>query len=82
MSKHSNVKPPEPEKLIVDVEIPQPPPPVRAPVDTTAERMAERPDVNGPLLKIVPIVAPALKQTIDNLQPTNTKDAIISRFFI
>ncbi|KAG4080204.1 hypothetical protein HA402_008275 [Bradysia odoriphaga] len=66
VSKHSNEKPPEPEKPKQDVVVEEPPP-MPSPVVNSA---LERVDFNAPLTVIEPTVAPALKQTIDNIGPS------------
>lgn len=64
--KHSNIKPQEPEKQQVSKEIEETEP---SPSVVASEKPAalERPDFNKLLVPIEPIVAPALKQSIDNL---------------
>lgn len=66
VSKHSNQKPPEPEKPNKDVVVEEPPPMPSPVVHSSLERV----DFNSPLTLIQPTVAPALKQTIDNIGPT------------
>lgn len=66
VSKHSNEKPPEPEKPKQDVVIEEPPPTPSPIVNSAMERV----DFNTPLTVIQPTVAPALKQTIDNIGPS------------
>lgn len=69
MAKHSNVKPPEPEKVekknIPDV-------PSLSTVDPIKPSSLKRPSFDSPLLTIVPFVSPALKQSIDNLVASST----------
>lgn len=68
VSKHSNEKPPEPEKPNQDVVIEEPPPkPMPSPLKNSA---LERVDFNSPTTVIQPIIAPGLKQTIDNIGPS------------
>lgn len=67
MSKHSNEKPPEPEKPKQDVVVEEPPAPTPSPIVNSA---LERVDFNTPLTVIQPTVAPTLKQTIDNIGPS------------
>ncbi|XP_062533753.1 cysteine and histidine-rich domain-containing protein morgana [Armigeres subalbatus] len=63
--KHSNEKPPEPEKSSdKDVVYDEPPPQkIPEPIRTTLQR----PPWESPLITMVPIVAPAFKNQIDNL---------------
>ncbi|XP_055851565.1 cysteine and histidine-rich domain-containing protein morgana [Episyrphus balteatus] len=68
-SKHSNVKPPEPEKSKDNVDVPPPAKEIRPPIKT---EVMGRPDFNTPLTKINATVAPALKQAIDNLKAKTT----------
>ncbi|KAM8707088.1 hypothetical protein ACLKA7_011227 [Drosophila subpalustris] len=69
LAKHSNVKPPEPEKPAKDneaadkeVEIE-----VRAPI----KESLPRPAIETPLTALQPTVAPGLKETIDSLKISN-----------
>lgn len=80
VAKHSNEKPPEPEKPKQEVVIEEPPP-MPSPVVNSA---LERPDFNSPLTVVQPTVAPALKQTIDNIGPSvGAKSVVIdSRYWI
>jgi len=66
LAKHSNIKPPEPEKPAKDddgadndVEIE-----VRAPI----RESLPRPAIETPLTVLQPTVAPALKETIDSMK--------------
>lgn len=66
MGKHSNIKPPEPEKPAKDnkdeekaVEVE-----VRAPI----KESLPRPPIDTPFTVLKPTVAPALKDTIDKLK--------------
>lgn len=65
MAKHSNVKPPEPEKTSnQDVVMDEPPPPkIPRPIRSTIKR----PAWESPLTTMEPIVAPAFKKQIDEL---------------
>ncbi|XP_055905535.1 cysteine and histidine-rich domain-containing protein morgana [Eupeodes corollae] len=69
-SKHSNVKPPEPEKPKENVDIPEPTKEIRPPINTEA---MTRPDFNSSLTQISATVAPALKQAIDSLKAKTGK---------
>lgn len=71
VSKHSNVKPPEPEKP-APVEIVDEPVMVkiREPVKPSA---LKRPSLDTELTALEAVVAPALKQSIDNLAPSERK---------
>lgn len=69
LSKHSNVKPTEPVKPQNNIEeeeeeVKEPPKEIREPVKPST---ITRPSLDAPLIKLVPIVAPALKKSIDNL---------------
>lgn len=66
VTKHSNEKPPAPKKPKKDVVEEPPAPPIPAPATHSA---LERADFNSPMTLIEAIVAPALKQTIDNIGP-------------
>lgn len=71
LSKHSNVKPIEPEKPAPKVIEEEPEPPkIREPVKPSA---LERPSFDAELVTLKPTVAPALKQSIDNLVVNETK---------
>lgn len=72
VSKHSNQKPPEPEKPKQDVVVEEPPPMPAPVVNSSLERV----DFNSPLTLIQPTVAPALKQTIDNIGPSVEKTVL------
>lgn len=64
-SKHSNVKPPEPVKPQKDeTETDEKVLEVRAPISEPLPR----PPLDTPLIKIIPTVATALKQSIDELK--------------
>lgn len=70
MSSHSNVKPPEPEKPektdITDIpDVPN--------IEPIKPSGLKRPNFESPLINIVPIVAPGLKLSIDNLVPSSMK---------
>uniref|UniRef100_A0A1B0CKR4 Putative zn2+-binding protein melusin/rar1 n=1 Tax=Lutzomyia longipalpis TaxID=7200 RepID=A0A1B0CKR4_LUTLO len=72
VGKHSNEKPPEPEKpdkkeCTVE-EVKEIRPPIRP-------SMMERPSFDAPLTALQPTVAPSLKQQIDALAPAVVKDA-------
>lgn len=68
VGKHSNEKPPEPEKKETVVEdVKEIRPPIR-------KVTAERPSFDAPLTLIEPTVAPSLKQQIDALVPVVKKD--------
>lgn len=73
MSKHSNIKPIEPEKPEQQIVIEEPPPKIREPVKPST---VERPAVDTPLTTLVPIVAPALKQSIDSLVVSSVKSDV------
>lgn len=79
VSKHSNEKPIEPEKPKQDVVIEEPPPMPSPVVHSSLERV----DFNSPLTLIKPTVAPALIQTIDNIEPSlqGKSAAIDSRYW-
>lgn len=64
LSKHSNVKPVEPEKPAPQVIEEEPEQKIPEPVKPSA---LERPSFDSTLTKLKPTVAPALKQSIDNL---------------
>lgn len=67
LSKHSNVKPIEPEKpaqKIVEEEEEEEPVKIPEPVKPSA---LERPPFESALITLKPTIAPALKQSIDNL---------------
>lgn len=64
MSKHSNIKPVEPEKPAQTVIEEEPPKVIREPVKPSA---LTRPSFNSELITLKPEIAPALKQAIDNL---------------
>lgn len=71
VSKHSNVKPPEPEKptpkeVVEDIPVAE----IREPLKPSA---LVRPAVETPLINLVPTIAPALKQSIDSLIPAEVK---------
>lgn len=71
LSKHSNVKPVEPEKPAPKVIEEEPEPPkIREPMKPSS---LERPSFDMELVTLKPIVAPALKQSIDNLVVNETK---------
>lgn len=80
LSEHSNQKPPEPEKPKQDVVVEEPPPLPSPIINASLARV----DFNSPLTLIQPTVAPALKQTIDNIGPTvETKTVVIdSRYWL
>lgn len=70
VSKHSNVKPPEPAKP-APVEIDDEPViEIREPVKPSA---LQRPSFDGKLIALEAIVAPALKESIDKLVPSKAK---------
>lgn len=70
MSKHSNVKPPEPEKPPQSEIIEEPPKELPAPLKPS---VLKRTSFDSPLKTITPVVAPALKQSIDTLVVSNLK---------
>lgn len=72
VAKHSNIKPPEPEKPKEDVVVEEPPP-MPAPVKHSS---VKRVDFNSPMTVIQPNVAPALKQTIDNIGPSVVVESV------
>lgn len=74
--KHSNVKPPEPEKPkneeipdVVETKVPAPIPEPRA---------LKRPSYEVKRTRITPIVAPGLKKAIDALVPTSKKASAVA----
>lgn len=88
VSRHSNVKPAEPVKTTAaPADEKQPPEPSEAATATAASTSAvpnakqplkpaplKRSDFNGPLVPIVPVVAPALQQAIDSIVPIIVRD--------
>lgn len=73
LSKHSNVKPVEPEKPAKVVEeIDEEPVKIPEPVKPSA---LKRPSFDSALTTLKPTIAPALKQFIDNLVVDDTKKA-------
>ncbi|KAH8313569.1 hypothetical protein KR067_008292 [Drosophila pandora] len=66
LAKHSNVKPPEPEKPVKEESNKDEVIEVRAPI----KESLPRPPIETPLTVIQPTVAPALKDTIDSLKIT------------
>lgn len=64
LSKHSNVKPPEPEKPTKPIIEDETRKEIREPVKPSA---LKRPPFNSELTRLIPTIAPALKQSIDNL---------------
>lgn len=70
LSKHSNVKPVEPEKPEQNIVEEEPLQEIRDPIKSST---LERPSFDAPLTTLVPIVAPALKQSIDNLVVSSPK---------
>lgn len=70
LSKHSNVKPIEPEKPEQEIVEEAPPQEIREPVKSTT---LVRPPYDSPMTTIVPIVAPPLKQAIDSLVISSVK---------
>lgn len=75
LSKHSNQKPPEPEVPAKPVEIIEPAP-IRPPIETDKTPKLPRPDFQTSLITITPVVAPALKQSIDNILPIIVKGVL------
>lgn len=76
LSKHSNIKPPEPEKPAPTLIEEEPPKEIiREPVKPSA---LKRPSFDSPLETLTPTIAPALKQSIDNLVISETKKEIKS----
>lgn len=74
------MKPPEPKKNEqATVEVPTATT-IRAPVDATVH--VARPNFNGPLRTISPVVAASLKQAIDNIQPPISTGKATLRFLI
>lgn len=75
LSAHSNVRPVEPVKVEptaaeIEAAVADAAPPVALPVKPAASATAlVRPDFNAPLVQIEPVVAPALRQAIDNIVP-------------
>ncbi|XP_059611257.1 cysteine and histidine-rich domain-containing protein morgana [Phlebotomus argentipes] len=75
MGKHSNEKPPEPEKpekkecLVEEVKV------IRPPIQKST---LQRPDFEMPVVQLETNVAPALKQQIDALAPAVTKESATS----
>lgn len=74
LSKHSNIKPPEPEKPEAEKIIEEPPKELPKPIKKS---VLKRPSFDSPLITITPTIAPALKQSIDNLV-VNTLDIKVS----
>lgn len=74
VSKHSNQKPPEPEKPKQDVVVEEPPPMPSPVVNSSLERV----DFNSPLTLIQPTIAPALKQTIDSLGSSADAQTVVT----
>lgn len=71
LSVHSNVKPIEPQKPVQEVTVEETPQtPVVEPIKPSA---LVRPDFNELLVRMVPTVAPALQQSIDNIVPIIVK---------
>lgn len=74
LTKHSNVKPVEPVKPmpsaaeLAGAEAAAAAPPARI-VEPIKPSMLQRPDFNAPLMAIVPVVAPGLRQAIDSVVP-------------
>lgn len=62
VSLHSNVKPPEPEKPVVEVEVPV----VRAPMEAAPARLA-RPAFDSPLVTVKPVFAQSLVTQMKSL---------------
>lgn len=71
LGKHSNVKPPEPEKPSQE-EIPDIVEP-KLPTPLEQIKRLPRPALDTPMKQLVPKVAPALKEAIDALPPAETK---------
>lgn len=74
LAKHSNVKPAEPVKPkpsaaeLAAAEAAAAAPPARI-VEPIKPSTLQRPDFNAPLLSVVPVVAPGLRQAIDSIVP-------------
>lgn len=64
LSKHSNVKPPEPEKAAQKIIENEPPKEIREPVKPSA---LKRPPFSTELTTLKPTIAPSLIQSIENL---------------
>ncbi|XP_055377534.1 cysteine and histidine-rich domain-containing protein morgana [Condylostylus longicornis] len=76
LSKHSNIKPPEPVKEEKNIEIVTEVPKVeRLPIKSTMER----PPFNETLTKVHPVVLPALKEAIDSLIPKLKESSLSNR---
>lgn len=71
LSRHSNVKPVEPEKPVEDVVVNEAP--KSKPVEPIKPSSLVRPDFNDSLVQVAPTVAPALQQAIDNIVPIIVK---------
>lgn len=71
-SKHSNEKPPEPEKPL-RTEIEDEPEVIPEPIKQST---SERPPLNSPLTTLVPTIAPSLKRSIDELVSSESKTQI------
>lgn len=65
MAKHSNVKPPEPEKPAKDDEVDKE---IEIKVRAPIRESLPRPAIETPLTTLQPTVAPALKEAIDSLK--------------
>lgn len=74
LSKHSNVKPIEPEKPAPDVVEEEPAEKIPEPVKPSA---LKRPPFESTLTALKPTVALALKQSIDNLVVSDTKKPVL-----
>lgn len=71
MSKHSNVKPPEPQKPPKQIIEDEPPKEIREPVKPSA---LKRPPFDSELTTLKPTIAPALIQSIDDLVVAEEKN--------
>lgn len=72
LSKHSNVKPIEPEKPAPKEVVIEEEPPKKLPEPVKASTL-KRPPFGSDLTTLQPTIAPALKQSIDNLVVSDTK---------
>ncbi|XP_031632872.1 cysteine and histidine-rich domain-containing protein [Contarinia nasturtii] len=76
LSKHSNIKPIEPEKAAPKL-IEDEPEPVKMPEPVKPSAL-ERPSFDTELVTLTPIIAPALKKSIDDLVIGNTKKSTLN----
>lgn len=74
LSQHSNVKPIEPEKPAPNEVVIEEEPPKKMPEPVKPSAL-KRPPFESELTTLKPTIAPALKQSIDNLVISDTKKA-------